>query len=152
MSLIDMWMIDSLRERIVSHLTGLRETFDAVECIRFAMRFSVKTWIPGAIDKLVRREEPLSAEEMEAVGYRFAAKISTFREKNRSSLVHRTRQISHKELWDAWVPGCACAGCAYGKKVTCTPDATMMLKTPQLKYTFMMGNIAQEIRGVDIET
>jgi hypothetical protein len=153
MEIADMWMMDDLRTSIISSLTAIASSLDAVEKIRFARKFPVPTWITSAISTLVIRDAPLSAIEMERLGHSDAAWVAQLREKSRCEQIHRMRVSERVELWNAWKVGCECEACIYGKMVTADtskPSAPRMLEVPRLKYDILTREIKKEIKDAEI--
>jgi hypothetical protein len=121
LELVEMWMMDDLRTKIVASVEANTESLDPAERIRFARRFSISGWIPQAILALVRREQPLSAVDMECLGYKGAAKVSQLREANRKMRAHELHNTFHLEVYNAWVPKCSCAACKWAEKTVAEP-------------------------------
>jgi hypothetical protein len=122
MELAEMWMIDDLCTNIVASIEANTEGLNPAERIRFARRFSIPGWIPQAILALVSREQPLSATDMECLGYADAAKVSQLREAKKEIQVHELHDKFHPQMWDAWVPTCPCAACKWAENMVAKPD------------------------------
>jgi hypothetical protein len=122
MELVEMWMIDDLRTNIVASIEANTKGLDPAERIRFARRFSISGWIPHAIMVLVRRTQPLSAVDMECLGYAGAAKVSQLREANKENRAHDILDEFHSQVWDAWVWDCSCAACQWAQNTVAKPN------------------------------
>ncbi|CAE6432895.1 unnamed protein product [Rhizoctonia solani] len=80
--LAHMWSFTELR---VTLLPILERSLDDIDKIVYAREFGIEGWITPAYVKLYRREEPLSTEEAEKIGFKSAMLIFRLREERYSA-------------------------------------------------------------------
>ncbi|KAL5528370.1 hypothetical protein ACEPAF_7506 [Sanghuangporus sanghuang] len=77
-----MWGFDNVRRIAKDRIrTTLWPTIPSVDKITLALEYEVEDWYFDAYYETVIREEPLSVEEMQKLGFNLAAKIAKVREK-----------------------------------------------------------------------
>ncbi|TBU29227.1 hypothetical protein BD309DRAFT_989924 [Dichomitus squalens] len=76
--LATMWIFDDIRERAITELSRL-VTSPAARIV-LARRYNIPGWLEPALTTLAQQEQPLSAQDLEALGWETAAKLFQIRE------------------------------------------------------------------------
>jgi hypothetical protein len=112
LELSDKWALDALRSYAITHCEPLFADDSAAMHLSLAQRFSIKTWIIPALDRLTTRLLPLDEAEINLLGSRTAAKVWRIRDANlravnkftpidgRLELNDKTQSLVQKEFMD----------------------------------------------------
>jgi hypothetical protein len=76
----DMWQMDELKDTSILHMAGLFNEDAAALQLRLALDMDIEKWKMPSLRKLVLRGDPLSAEELEILGFTTSAKVLRIRE------------------------------------------------------------------------
>ncbi|KAL5507225.1 hypothetical protein ACEPAH_6681 [Sanghuangporus vaninii] len=115
LELSHMWSFVALREQAIKQLNAF--DLNAFRRLRIARKYGIPGWVPKAYSELVDREEMLTNDEVEELGWVDAFAISRYREQKMEKLVthfktghRRTRQC--KSGHDNDIPyGCRKTSC-----------------------------------------
>jgi hypothetical protein len=148
LKLAALWDMQDLRTAVVAELTPTPGQSDAVEVLRVALEHTIAHWIPNAMEQLVCRDRPLSAQEAELLGFDMATRVWTLREQNRHELVDAVRRAAHKELYHAWQSDCSCAACVHSKAVTGKKVDGLIhqAEVPSIAYGAIVPKVRKDIQ------
>jgi hypothetical protein len=146
LNLATMWEMDNLRSAIVSKLSAMSPVLDPAQQIRLALKFSIRSWIPRAMETFICRSEIPSLQEVQTMGVDMAMQIWSMRERNRSRIVDKVRNNAHERLYEAWVVHCKCNGCNYGREVALDRESG----APGIDYAEFDACVRQEVQLMDV--
>jgi hypothetical protein len=152
MTLITLWDMRTLSSAVLSQLSAPSGgDLNSVQRIHFALKFSIKGWIPSAVTQLVRRSDAPSASEIGVLGSDITAKIWSLREKNRSGLLDQKRAEVHQTLFrygGGTSMRCGCVTCQYARQITGTNISCKPIE--EVDYSNLMPGIETEILQTEI--
>ena len=92
-----MWVFDDIRERAITELSRL--VASPAARIVLARTYGIPGWLEPALTTLAQQEQPLSAQDLEALGWDTAAKLFRVREgvvfENRCACACNYCSVSH---------------------------------------------------------
>jgi hypothetical protein len=124
-----MWEFTDIRERAIQELSKKEVDMGTVEKIECGKNYEVKEWVLDGYVELLRRDETLTDQEAERLGWKTAAKLLLLREQYLSSTIssHYSPTISQ-----------SCGGCgdcngalyrlcnSYGSYYSCGQQGTTL--------------------------
>jgi hypothetical protein len=87
LKLCTMWEFTDIRERAIQELSKKEVDMGTVEKIECGKNYEVKEWVLDGYVELLRRDETLTDQEAERLGWKTAAKLLLLREQYLSSTI-----------------------------------------------------------------